>query len=48
MFPVNRYNPVHELVKRTIAEGKIGKGEYQALSAVHLLLLTQISSLGSF
>jgi hypothetical protein len=21
------YNPVHELVKRTIAEGKIGKGE---------------------
>ena len=22
-----RYNPVHELVKRTIAEGKIGKGK---------------------
>lgn len=27
-----RYNPVHELVKRTIAEGKIGKGESSAYS----------------
>ncbi|KAK7441552.1 hypothetical protein VKT23_016545 [Stygiomarasmius scandens] len=24
----DRYNPVHELVKRTIAEGKIGEGQY--------------------
>lgn len=32
------YNPVHELVKRTIAEGKIGKGEsneYQDMTVAH-------------
>jgi predicted dehydrogenase len=27
-----RYNPIHELVKRTIAEGKIGKGEFVVIT----------------
>lgn len=27
-LPLSSYNPVHELVKRTIASGKIGNGEY--------------------